>query len=143
MAKLTKSQRKKASQQNTANVTLQQQNNTYHLGASEMDSLQRMQDSYPHIVDKILSFRQQELDVQKEIIDIEREEQEMRKSEMPFIRRYAFLGQFMAYSIGVGSLLGGAYFAILGNTTVAGLFLTSTVGIAFAQFFGNKKKDTK
>lgn len=49
----------------------------------------------------------------------------------------------MAYSIGVGSLIGGAYFATLGNTTVAGLFLTSTVGIAFAQFFGNKKKDTK
>jgi hypothetical protein len=143
LAKLTKSQRKKSSQQNTSNVTLQQQNNTYHLGASEMDSLQRMQDSHPHIVDQILSFRQQELDVQKEIVGIEREEQNMRKSEMPFIRGYAFLGQFMAYSIGVGSLIGGAYFAIIGNNIVAGLFLTSTVGIAFAQFFGNKKKDTK
>ncbi len=143
MAKLTKSQRRKASQQNTASVTLQQQNNTYHLGASEMDSLQRMQDSYPHIVDKILSFRQQELDVQKEIVSIEREEQEIRKSELPFIRRYAFLGQFMAYSIGVGSLAGGAYFASIGNTPVSGLFLTSTVGIAFAQFFGNKKKENK
>ena len=142
MEKLTKSQRKNASQKNTANVTLQQQTNTYHLGASEMDSLQRMQDSYPHIVDKILSFRQQELDIQKEIVGMEREEQEIRKSELPFIRRYAFLGQLMAYSIGVASLVGGAYFATLGNTTVAGLFLTSTVGIAFAQFFGNKKKDT-
>ena len=143
MAKLTKSQRKKASQPNTAKVTLQQQNNTYHLGASEMDSLRRMQDSYPHIVDKILSFRQQELDVQKEIIEIERKEQAMRESELPFIRSYAFLGQLMAYSIGLGSLIGGAYFAIHGNTTVSGLFLTSTVSIAFAQFFGNKKKDTK
>ncbi|NQY21922.1 MAG: hypothetical protein HRT40_11575 [Campylobacteraceae bacterium] len=142
MAKLTKSQRKKVSQQNTANVTLQQQNNTYHLGASEMDALQRMQDTYPHIVDKILSFRQQELDVQNKIINLEHEEQEMRKSELPFIRRYAFLGQFMAYSIGVGSLVGGAYFASIGNDIVSGLFLTSTVGIAFAQFFG-KKKETK
>ncbi|MEA3554402.1 MAG: hypothetical protein U9R39_08395 [Campylobacterota bacterium] len=49
----------------------------------------------------------------------------------------------MAYSIGVGSLIGGAYFASIGNTTVSGLFLTSTVGIAFAQFFGNKKKENK
>jgi hypothetical protein len=49
----------------------------------------------------------------------------------------------MAYSLGVASLAGGAYFAILGNTIVSGFFLTSTVGIAFAQFFGNKKKNTK
>ena len=143
MAKLTKSQRKKASHQNTSNVTLQQQNNTYHLDASEMESLQKMQDSYPHIVDKILSFRQQELDIQKEIIEIEKNEQEIRKKEIPFMRSYAFLGQFMAYSLGIASLVGGAYFANHENTMVAGFFLTSTVGIAFAQFFGNKKKDTK
>ncbi|RLA71266.1 MAG: hypothetical protein DRG24_05705 [Epsilonproteobacteria bacterium] len=128
-------------QQNTDNnsVTLQQQN-IYHMDASEIDALHRMQNSHPELVTKILGFRQQELDIQKDIIGLEKEEQDMRKNEIPYRRRYAFLGQSMAYSLGFFTLVGGAYFAIENNPVVAGLFLTSTVGVAFAQFFNKKQK---
>ncbi len=59
----------------------------------------------------------------------------MREREIPFVRAYAFVGQFMAFFIGVSTLIGGAYFGYRGDQITAGLFLTSTVGIAFAQFF--------
>ncbi|MCX6072931.1 MAG: hypothetical protein NTY39_01250 [Campylobacterales bacterium] len=146
MTKLTKSQRKAINQKASElhlteknSLTLQQ--NNYHLGASEIDALHSMQNHYPALVDKIIGLRQQELDLQHEIISIEKNEQNMREKEAPYIRIYAFLGQFMAYSIGVFTLVGGAYFAREGNTTVAALFLTSTVGIAFAQFFKFKNKN--
>ena len=63
MAKLTKSQRKvvnkeveRQKQSDTPPVTLQQQN-VYHMGASEIDALHRMQEAHPDLVDKIMGFR--------------------------------------------------------------------------------------
>lgn len=147
MKRLTKSQRKavnqKASELHHTENSLTLQQNNYHMDASEIDALHRMQDHYPELVDKILGFKQQELDTQNKIVETEIKEQDMRKAELPYMRAYAFLGQFMAYSIGMSTLIGGAYFAIHENTVVSGFFLTSTVGVAFAQFFKlrNKKED--
>ena len=144
MGKLTKSQRKEVNKKlsekefdDNSSLTLQQQN-VYHMGASEMEALHHMQDEHPALVDKIMSLRQQELDTQKDIVTLEANEQAMRKKEAPYIRRYAFRGQIMAYSLGVFSLLGAAYFGYHGENSIAIGFLTSTVGIAFAQFFNPK-----
>lgn len=145
---MTKSQRKAVNQKASElhlteknSLTLQQ--NNYHMGASEIDALHNMQNSHPELVDKIMGFKQQELDIQKEVVAIEKKEQNMREKETPYVRIYAFLGQFMAYSIGMFTLAGGAYFGVQGNTTVSALFLTSTVGIAFAQFFKFRNKKSE
>ncbi|MDO9304612.1 MAG: hypothetical protein Q7T77_04745 [Sulfuricurvum sp.] len=144
MKRLTKSQRKvvnqKASELHHTENSLTLQQNNYHMDASEIDALHRMQDHYPELVDRILSFKQQEIDTQNKIVNIEVKEQSMREGEIPYIRAYAFIGQFMAYSIGGASLAGGAYFGYNNDPVTAGLFLTSTVGIAFAQFFKIKSK---
>ncbi|MDX9757031.1 MAG: hypothetical protein RBT52_05965 [Sulfurimonas sp.] len=71
MGKLTKSQRKavsqKVSEQQNGNgsgsVTLQQQN-VYHMGASEIEALHKMQEAHPELVDKIMGFRRDELKIQ-------------------------------------------------------------------------------
>lgn len=144
MRKLTKSQRnavnQKASELHHAENSLTLQQNNYHMDASEIDALHRMQDHYPELVDRILGFKQQEIDTQNKIVNIEIREQSIREGEIPYIRAYAFFGQFMAYSIGIFTLLGGAYFGMHHNPVISGLFLTSTVGIAFAQFFKFKNK---
>lgn len=82
MGKLTKSQRKavsqKASEQQSGDsnsVTLQQQN-VYHMGASDIEDLHRMQEAHPELVDKIMGFRSDELKIQHEIIALEKKEQE-------------------------------------------------------------------
>ncbi len=149
MGKLTKSQRKavsqKVSEQQNGNgsgsVTLQQQN-VYHMGASEIEALHKMQEAHPELVDKIMGFRSDELKIQHEIIALEKKEQELRNEEVPHIRKYAFRGQLMAYSLGLFSLAGATYFGLQGEILLAGGFLTSTVGLAFAQFFnkGSKKE---
>ncbi|MEW5832165.1 MAG: hypothetical protein AB1763_04945 [Campylobacterota bacterium] len=113
------------------------------MGASEIDALHRMQESHPELVDRILGFRQQELDIQKDVVETEKKEQTMREKEMPYVRAYAFIGQFMAFFIGGASLAGGAYFGYYHDPITAGLFLTSTVGIAFAQFFKFKTAKSK
>lgn len=143
---MTKSQRKVVNQKlaehlhhNESNSLTLQQNN-FHMGASEIDALHRMQESHPDLVDRILGFRQQELDIQKDVVETEKKEQRMREKEMPYVRAYAFIGQFMAFFIGGASLAGGAYFGYKHDPVTAGLFLTSTVGIAFAQFFKLKSK---
>ena len=151
MARLTKLQRKQAAQkltnkadiENNNSLTFQQQNNVYHMGASEMDALSRMQEQHPELVSEIINLRKDELKIQHEIIDLEKNEQVIKSKEMPYVRVYTFLGQFMAYSLGVSSLSGAAYFGYHGNTTLAGLFLTSSVGIAFAQFFNGTKQKSK
>lgn len=137
---MTKSQRKAVNQkaselQHTEHNSLTLQQNNYHMDASEIDALHRMQEFHPELVDRILGFKQQELDIQKEVVGIEKKEQSMREKEIPYVRAYAFLGQSMAFSIGAASLIGGAYFGYNHDPVTAGLFLTSTVGIAFAQFF--------
>lgn len=148
MTELTKSQRKAVNQkvsklQQTQNNNLTLQQNHYHMGASEIDALSRMQNAHPDLVSKIMDFKQQELTMQNDIIFIEKTEQDMRNKEIPYVRAYAFFGQFMAYSIGIFTLAGGAYFGYIGNTIVSGLFLTSTVGVAFAQFFKFRNKTSE
>lgn len=146
MGKLTKSQRKavsqKASEQQSGSsnsVTLQQQN-VYHMGASEIEALHRMQEAHPELVDKIMGFRSDELKIQHEIIALEKKEQEIRINEVPYIRKYTFRGQAMAYSLGILSLAGATYFGVNGQIVLAVGFLTSSVGVAFAQFFNKNSK---
>lgn len=152
MARLTKSQRKqvaqkvtqqaanKAENENGNSLTFQQQN-VYHMGASEMDALNRMQEQHPELVKEIINLRKDELSIQHEIVGLEKNEQDLKAKEMPYVRAYTFLGQFMAYSLGLGSLSGAAYFGYHNSIPLAIAFLTSSVGIAFAQFFhGNKQK---
>ena len=145
---MTKSQQKAVNQKaselhHTEKNSLTLQQNNYHMDASEIDALHRMQNTHPDLVEKIMGFRQQELNIQKDIVSLEKNEQNMREKETPYVRAYAFLGQFMAYSIGVFTLSGGAYFGMHDNPVVSGLFLTSTVGIAFAQFFKFRNKTSE
>ena len=137
------SKKQQSNEQTNSPVTLQQQN-VYHMGASEIDALHRMQEVHPELVDKIMGFRSEELQIQHDIVSIEQKEQDIRIDEVPYIRRYAFVGQAMAYSLGIFSLSGAAYFATQAEIAVSIGFLTSTVGVAFAQFFNknSKKKES-
>lgn len=110
------------------------------MGASEIDALHKMQEAHPELVTQIMSFRSEELKIQNEIISIEKTEQKTRIEEIPYQRKYAFRGQAMAYSLGVLSLVGASYFGYNDKTILAGVFLTSTIGIAFAQFFAKSSK---
>lgn len=145
---MTKSQRKAVNQKlveqlhHTEQNSLTLQQNNFHMGASELDAIHRMQETHPDLVNRILSFKQQEIDIQKDVVEIEKKEQSMREKEIPYVRIYAFLGQFMAFFIGTASLIGGAYFGYNHDPVTAGLFLTSSVGIAFAQFFKFKSNKT-
>lgn len=148
MSKLTKSQRKAINQKlsnhlhhtESSNLTLQQ--NNIHMDASEIDALHRMQNSHPELVNRILDLKEKELSLQENIIGIEEQEQTLRVKEAPYIRIFAFLGQFMAYSISLFTLVGGAYFGYHDKPVIAGFFLTSTVGVAAARFFSSRNKNT-
>lgn len=144
MAKLTKSRKNKKqspTKSGNSSVTLQQQN-VYHMDASDIDALSRMMDVHPDIAEKILHLKEKEIDIQKEIVNLEKSEQAMRKNEIPYQRGYAFLGQFMAYSLGVASIAGAAYFGLHNNTWLAIGFLSSTAIIAFLQY-NNPKSANK
>jgi hypothetical protein len=145
MSKLTNKFRKSPKQNNqSANhdngsqIAFNQQNN-YHIGASEIDALTRMQDKHPELVQDILSLRKTELINQDKIIAIEVTEQQLRISNAPKIATFAFIGQAMAFILSAGSLCAASFFAYNGQEVIAGLFLTSSIGVAFAQFY--KKGD--
>ncbi len=111
------------------------------MGASEIDALRRMNDDYPEFAKQLIDLRQQELDMQKSIISIEQEEQNMRKKEAPFIRAYAFSGQLMTYSLTVSSLIASIYFAYHDNNLAAGIFAAAISAITSAQFLGKKQSN--
>ncbi|MBK2258982.1 hypothetical protein [Francisella philomiragia] len=139
MSKLTKSQRKRASRSPTQGSPQSLTQNNYHFSSSEIAALNKLHENSPELADRILKLNERALDANDRIIQLEANEQEARKKETPYIRAYAFLGQFMAYSISVGSLLGAAYFGYTGNPWLGGMFLTSTVLVSAVQFFGKSK----
>jgi hypothetical protein len=122
-------------------LTLNQQNN-FHFGASEIDALSRLQDKHPEIVKEIFGIRKEELRLHEEEINLERKEQEVRINEVPYMRKYAFIGQSMVFSLSILCLSGGAYFGYHQDYITAGLFLTSSIVTGFSQFFNKRKNIT-
>ena len=100
-----------------------------------------MQNQNPELVREILDLRKEEINIQKQIVDLEQKEQDARLSELPYIRKYTFRGQAMAFVLGVGSLIGAAYFGYSENTALAIAFLTSTVIVGAVQFLNIKNKN--
>lgn len=111
------------------------------MGASEIDALRRMNDDYPEFAKQLIGLRQQELDMQKSIISIEQEEQNMRKKESPFIRLFAFVGQFMTYSLTVAFTVASITLGFDGNTGAAFVFAGAASTITASQFLGRKQSN--
>ena len=95
----------------------------------------------PDMADRIISIKEKEVENAKEIIELEKREQDSRLNELPFIRKYTFRGQAMAYSLALFSIVGAVYFGNHDKTGLAIAFLTSAFAVGAVQFINTKQKD--
>ena len=94
---------------------------------------------------KIVEKSQDEIQiVNKEIIELEKNEQKIRANEIPYLRKYTFRGQLFAFIISILGLVTSALFAYLNLPWQAIVApITIPIGILAIKFLGEKsdKKD--
>ena len=81
-----------------------------------------------------------------QILELERSEQEIRKQEAPYYRRFAFIGQALSYLTIFACLVTAVYGVYSGGTSVAlGSILVAAITITpqLASIYQNKKTSPK
>jgi uncharacterized membrane protein len=107
-----------------------------------MDSLSSLSEKSPELAMKVMELyeRQQEhnINIDKEIIKLERSEQRARIKEVPFQRKFAFQSLNFAMSLSILSLMTATVFAYLKYPYLAGIAITIPIGVGVANFLGFK-----
>ena len=96
--KLTKNQNKQPSEpKNSLHISNTYQNFNVNIIPTELSALMR---SDPEFVKDYLAKEQTHRhETENSIINIEKNEQEIRRQEMPYYRRFAFIGQTLSYFV--------------------------------------------
>ena len=72
------------------------------------------------------------------ILNLEKEEQLKRHNELPFIRKYSFIGQTFAFIIGLAGLGSAVYFGYIGMEKASIASITTTLGVLAINFISKK-----
>ena len=128
-------------------ATFNQQNN-YHLAQNiDLDKLTLLAEKSPELGDRVMKLyeKQQEHNISMDhrIANIEEKEQESRKIERPYQRKFAFRALNFAMILSVCSLATSAFFAYLGHTILASVAITIPIGVGVANILGFKAASQK
>ncbi|MFA7570904.1 MAG: hypothetical protein WCY75_06680 [Sulfurimonadaceae bacterium] len=124
------------------NATFNQQNN-YHLAQTiDIEKLSILSEKNPEIANRIMCFYEEQqkhnINIDKNILELEQKEQNSRLSEKPYQRKFAFKALYFAITLSVLSLFAAAYFAYLGHVILAGTSITIPMGVVVANLLGFK-----
>lgn len=128
----------------TTQSTLAIQQNNYHfVQAIDIKALTALADKHPELADRVLSIYENQFEhaknVDNQLLPMEKAEQELRISETPYVRKFAFRGQLFAIFTTVSGIGGAVVFALLDMPTVAGVCITVSLGTVAIQFLGRNK----
>ena len=132
----------KKSTQNLDNNTKIENNLNIHIIPDTYKSLVELSKIDPEIGKKALEIL--EYDIQQShkekqtILELEKEEQIKRHNEIPFIRKYSFLGQTFAFGIGLAGLGTSMYFGYISMEKAAIASITTTLGVLALNFISKK-----
>ncbi len=128
------------------NLYALQQNNIYinHINLKELDSLAEknpeLAKKYLEIVEKVIQSSEK---AEKEIINLEKQEQRQRHENIPYQRKYAYRGQILSFATIVVSFVAAGYFAYIGMEKATIAAIAIPIGIVAVNFIGIKNKDQK
>lgn len=124
--------------------TLAIQNNYHFTQTIDIKALTNLADKAPEFANRVLSIYENQLEhaknVDNQLLPMEKAEQDLRISEMPYARKFAFRGQLFAMLTTVSGIGGAIIFGFLNMPTVAGICLTVSLGTVAIQFLGKDKQ---
>jgi len=131
----------------SSSVVFNQQNNNFHLNQHiDPTELKELSKHDSLLANRYMDFYEKQqshnINIDKEILIIEKEEQKARLSEMPHQRKYVFMSLYFSIGISIISLGTAAYFASLGFPWLAGTAISVPIGVLALNLI-NKKTKTK
>lgn len=128
-------------------IVFNQQNNNFHLSQHiDATELKELSSHNPSLANRYMDFYEKQqshnINVDKEILLVEKIEQKARLDEMPHQRKYIYLSLYFSIGISMLSLGVASYFANLGFTWLAGTAISVPIGILALNLI-NKKSKTK
>ena len=121
-----------------------EQNLNINISPHVFDSLTKLEQVSPELAKKafeLLEYDIKQSHKEKELIlELEKEEQLIRKAEMSYIRKLSFRGQLFAFITGLAGLGAAIFFGNIGMEKAAYISIAIPIGVLAVSFM-NKKKD--
>ena len=128
---------------NTPQSTNIHNNLNINLIPDVFNSIAKLQEKNPELAKKAIELIEYDLtESHKEkqiILKLEKEEQTIRKNELPYMRKYIFLGQKLSFAVFIGGSLLSAYFGYIGMEKAAIASLVIPIGTLAVNFLNIKK----
>jgi hypothetical protein len=128
---------------NTPQSTNIQNNLNINLIPDVFNSISELEKQNPELAKKaieLIEYDLKESHKEKQIIlELEKEEQIIRKNELPHLRKYIFLGQKLSFIVFIGGSLLSAYFGYFGMEKAAIAALVIPIGTLAVNFLNLKK----
>jgi len=139
-----KKQKKISKETSTQPTKIEQNNLNINITPHVFEALANLEQVNPELSQKAFELLKYDIihshEEKQKIIDLEIEEQKIRKKELPYIRKLTFRGQLFAFIIGIAGLATSVAFGILGMEKAAYVSITIPLGVLAVNFI-KKKND--
>lgn len=106
------------------------------------DSLARLRKADPELAKKALKLLEYDIEEshreKQALLLLEQNEQQIRKEELPFLRKHAKRGQIFAFIVAIAGLGSAIFFGLQKMEGAAITSITTTLGVLAIQFLGKK-----
>jgi len=138
-----KKQKKISKDISTQPTKIEQKNLNINITPHVFEALAKLEETNPELAKK--AFELLEYDIKQShkekqiILDLEAKEQQIRKEELPYIRKLTFRGQLFAFITGIAGLLSALYFGNIGMEKASIISISVTIGVLAINFLRKKE----
>ncbi len=139
---MKKPPKKSESTSTTKQPTKVEQNLNVNITPHVFDSLARLRKTDPELAEKALELLKYDIEEshreKQALLLLEQNEQQMRKEELPFLRKHAKRGQIFAFIVALAGLGSAIFFGLQGmeKAAIASIFIP--LGTLAVHFLGKK-----
>jgi len=139
-----KKQKKISKSISTQPTKIEQKNLNINITPHVFEALAKLEETNPELAKK--AFELLEYDIKQShkekqiILDLEAKEQQIRKEELPYIRKLTFRGQIFAFITGIAGLLSALYFGSIGMEKASIVSVSVTIGVLAINFLIKRDK---
>jgi uncharacterized membrane protein len=124
---------------------IEQKNLNIHITPHVFEAIAELEKVNPKLSKKALELLEYDVkqshEEKQKILNLEIEEQNIRKAEMPYIRKLTFRGQLFAFITGLAGIGAAIYFGSIGMEKAAYVSIAIPIGVLAVNFI--KRKENK
>jgi len=138
-----KKQKKISKNTSTQPTKIEQKNLNINITPHVFETLAELEKINPELAKKAFELLEYDIkqshEEKQKIVNLEIEEQKIRKTEMPYIRKFTFRGQLFAFITGLAGLGAAIWFGSIGMEKAAYVSIAIPLGVLAVNFI--RKKD--